>query len=676
VTTVRPDLLEDADLPAPFGRYTLLGLLGEGGMARVFKAELQGPSGFRKRAAVKIIHATVAKKSEKLRRALINEARLGGLLHHPNIVDTYEFGEEQGLPFIAMELVRGVGLDVMLELMRPLPPAQALEIAIQICAGLDHAHSLEDDDGEPVLIVHRDLKPSNVLLSRDGLVKVMDFGIAKAATNTYNTTETGMTKGTPAYMSPEQAEGIPLDGRSDIFALGALLYEMVVGERLFRGENMVQVLMSVLRVEQILAEEQRWEWLDATVPGLRDVVTTCLRKDRADRYDDCLEVEAALKALARDMAPPRPLKTTVRELMKEHGLGGGDSSSSVRVAGAGRTPSNISGGAPLAAKASSGPASVSAGPGAVGPTRAQLPATPVAVPAAEVPPTLVQAPATPAAVAAMEAPPQGTLWEGAETQRPPRSKAVVAALGLLLLLGVAGGGYLLGSSGDVEAPAPQPSPAAVAVAPADALSDPVEAAPTPVPARKPAPQAAPKAATPKAKPAPEAEPAAKEPTPKPSAAKPTGGSAVKKPKDPRTKQGAKDGATKAKPTGTKAEVKAASATGAGNRAPAFDPDDPNLVVEYARVRVQDKGDETWSVRFTAKVRGGRDARATVRFNPPGASWVEKSMRTRDDVTFTERVTFRKKNVGKTYWYIEVVGADGTKAGWGSSGDKKQFKIED
>jgi len=664
VPTVRPDLLEDADLPAPFGRYTLLSLLGEGGMARVFRAELQGPSGFRKRAAVKIIHATVAKKSEKLRRALINEARLGGLLQHPNIVDTYEFGEEAGLPFIAMELVRGVGLDVMLELMRPIPPAQAIEIALQICAGLDHAHNLEDDDGEPVLIVHRDLKPSNVLLSKDGLVKVMDFGIAKAATNTYNTTETGMTKGTPAYMSPEQAEGVPLDGRSDIFALGALLYEMVTGERLFRGENMVQVLMAVLRVEGLLAEEQRWEWLDATVPGLRAVVTRCLRKNRDDRYRDCAALERDLKQLAKELPEPRLLKETVRGLMAEHGLGGGDGSSSVRVAGAvGTSGSSI--GSPAAARGPGTPSTPARVATDVGPTRAQLPATPAAVPATEVPPALVQPPATPAAVAAVDAP-AGTLWEGAEAQRPRRSAALLIALGLLLLGAVAGLGYFLGASGPGEVAPPEPSPAAVAVAPADALSEPVEVAPPPAAAPAPTPAAAPtrKPAAPEAAeaaaptPAP-VRPAAETPTPSPREATPA-----------RTKERTKERARSA------GEVREAPRKKPKRRGPAFDPDDPNLVVEHARVTVKDNGDETWSVRYAARVRGGRDARATVRFNPPGASWVEKKMRSKDDVTFVQSVVYRKKNLGKTYWYIEVVRPDGTRAGWGSAGEKKKFVVDD
>ena len=129
---VRPDLLEDGDFPVSFGRYELLGLLGDGGMARVFRAELKGPRGFRKKAAVKVIRAALGGQNEQLTRALIHEARLGGLLHHPNVVETYDFGELDGQAWIAMELVTGIGLDRLLSIREPVPPPVALEITAQI----------------------------------------------------------------------------------------------------------------------------------------------------------------------------------------------------------------------------------------------------------------------------------------------------------------------------------------------------------------------------------------------------------------------------------------------------------------------------------------------------------------------------------------------------------------
>ena len=309
--TIQPDLLRPEHFPVEFGRYRLLGLLGEGGMARVFRAELQGEEGFRKPTAIKVIHAAIAARGEALRRSLINEARTGGLLHHPNIVDTYDYGEVQGLPYIAMEYVRGVGLDVVLEERGAIPPALALEIGAQICAGLDHAHDLEVD-GVPAVIVHRDLKPSNIILSRDGLTKVMDFGIAKATTNAYSTTETGTTKGTPAYMSPEQASGHDLDRRSDVFAVGALLFEMVTGERFFQGDTLMSLLMSVVKVEELIADEARMAPLDVAVPGLADVVRRCLRQRREDRWDSAGDVEAALKDLGRQLPMGTPLRRFAR----------------------------------------------------------------------------------------------------------------------------------------------------------------------------------------------------------------------------------------------------------------------------------------------------------------------------------------------------------------------------
>lgn len=313
--TVTPAALRDEDFPVDFGRYTLSGVLGEGGMARVFRAELQGPEGFRKPAALKVIHAAVAARGERLRQSLVREARMGGLLHHPNIVETYDFGVLDGLPFIAMELVRGVGLDEILRLMRPLPAALGLEIGAQICAGLSHAHDLEDEDDEPLGIVHRDLKPSNVLINRDGLVKVMDFGIAKATSFDAGITDTGMTKGTPAYMSPEQAGGEALDRRSDLFAVGTLIYEMIVGRRLFDGESITAVLMKVIQVEDLLADPDTLAPLDRAAPGLAAVVYSCLRRDPALRLADAGELEQELRELQRACAPAPPLKQVVKDVL-------------------------------------------------------------------------------------------------------------------------------------------------------------------------------------------------------------------------------------------------------------------------------------------------------------------------------------------------------------------------
>ena len=278
----RPELLTEADLPASFGRYELLSILGEGGMARVFRARMVGPSGFRKQLALKVIHRVVADQGDSLRQALTREAYLGGLLHHPNVVDTYDFGEQEGQPWIAMELVDGLPLDDLIARVGRVPPALAVEIGLQICAGLDHAHTLEDQ-GQPAGLVHRDLKPGNVILSRQGQAKVVDFGIAKAAHLSGNTTATGMTKGTPAFMSPEQMAAEELDARSDLFALGSVLYELLTGRRLFDAGTVMAVMMSIFRVDETLGESRKLEVLDPLHPEIRSVIGACLSKEPDQR---------------------------------------------------------------------------------------------------------------------------------------------------------------------------------------------------------------------------------------------------------------------------------------------------------------------------------------------------------------------------------------------------------
>ncbi len=317
MSRTQPDLLRnESDFPVTFGRYTLQGVLGEGGMARVFRAELQGSEGFRKPAAVKIVRAAVAADNDNLRRALINEARVGGLLHHPNVVETYDYGEVDGHPYIAMELVRGVVLDEVLECVPELEPSRCLDISMQICAGLDHAHNLEAV-GQETHLVHRDLKPSNIIISRDGLVKVMDFGIAKASALSTTLTQTGTTKGTPAYMSPEQVGGQKLDRRSDLFSLGAIIVELALGKRLFRGDTLISVLSSVIQVEERLADSDILGQLDAYCAGLGPVVKRCLRVAPGERYTDAAALETDLQTLCTGLPMASPMKLWIGELMKE-----------------------------------------------------------------------------------------------------------------------------------------------------------------------------------------------------------------------------------------------------------------------------------------------------------------------------------------------------------------------
>ena len=280
--------MAEAFKPEEFGTYRLTHLLGKGGMASVFRALREGPHGFSKQVAIKRLHSTL-NNNESILKALINEARLGGQLKHPNIVEIYEFNKVRKAGtdayYLAMEFVDGWTLDRVVKLaeeyVEPLSGEVVLAIVIQICQGLHYAHMLETLDGEEVHLVHRDLKPANIILSRDGVVKIMDFGIAKAATNLYKTTLADTTKGTPHYMSPEQVAGDPnIAATSDIFALGTVIYELVTGKLLFKGDSLVSVLFAVAKAQ---VDDQMAE-LDQHVPGLGAVVGRCLAKNPALRY--------------------------------------------------------------------------------------------------------------------------------------------------------------------------------------------------------------------------------------------------------------------------------------------------------------------------------------------------------------------------------------------------------
>ena len=261
------------ELPLEFGKYKLTSLLGEGGMAQVYRAVLSGPGGFRKQVAIKRMRPHVS-KDERLVRFLFNEARLGGHLQHRNVVEVYEFDQVDDDYFLAIEFVDGPTLARVMDHVPQqgsIPPRIAATIAMQICVGLEYAHNAADDAGRPMHLIHRDLKPSNVLIHRDGVVKIADFGVARADTNLSRTT-TGMTRGTPQYMSPEQVTGekkFPLDHRSDQFSLTAILAEMITGETVFEEANLLTLLNKIARVEVGDALEKVSSRASALLPVLR-----------------------------------------------------------------------------------------------------------------------------------------------------------------------------------------------------------------------------------------------------------------------------------------------------------------------------------------------------------------------------------------------------------------------
>src|SRR5688572_19714166 len=237
--------------PIPFGKYLLLERISVGGMAEVFKAKSFGVEGFEKIIAIKRILPSMAEDADFI-QMFIDEAKIAGQLSHANICQTFELGKTSESHFIAMEFIWGKDLlqiqNRFRKLRQQLPVAMSCFIAAKVCEGLDYAHRKKDPLGRPLNIIHRDVSPQNVLVSYEGECKLIDFGIAKAASRS-SKTQAGVLKGKFGYMSPEQVRGLPLDRRSDIFAIGTLLYEMLTGERLFMGESDFSTLEKVRNAE-------------------------------------------------------------------------------------------------------------------------------------------------------------------------------------------------------------------------------------------------------------------------------------------------------------------------------------------------------------------------------------------------------------------------------------------
>ncbi len=300
--------MESSRCPRPFGRYQLLDVLGEGGIARVYKAELQGPAGFRKVVALKLIREEVlAAAMDGQQEALIFEARLGGMLRHPNVVDVYELGDVEGTHFIAMEWVDG---PTLLDALRDwgLPPTSVtLEILTALAAALSRAHDLHVP-GRPAGLVHRDIKPSNILLSWDGEIKLADFGIATHNTGAQQWLNSNEDEqwGTPTFMSPEHARNEPVDGRSDLFSLGLLLFYMVRGELLHQGSDVITNPLGGRTLDQVAT------LVSKRVDGLGQIAQRCLAPLPDHRYASASALEDDLEHLRNEQGMGRTLKQWIR----------------------------------------------------------------------------------------------------------------------------------------------------------------------------------------------------------------------------------------------------------------------------------------------------------------------------------------------------------------------------
>jgi eukaryotic-like serine/threonine-protein kinase len=255
------------------GRYEIIGELGRGAMGVVYKAK--DPT-IGRTVALKTMRLDVhGLDTAEMMRRFQNEARAAGVLSHPNIVTIYDAGERDGIFYIAMEFIEGTTLHELMAQQHILPTEEVIRYSRQVCKGLDYAHS----NG----IVHRDVKPANIMITANGTVKIMDFGIAKAGGSM---TSTGQVLGTPNYMSPEQVKGRPLDGRSDLFSFGVILYEMLTGEKPFTGQNVTTIIYKIVNENPIAPRD-----LDVTVhPGLSAIVTRALAKSPEDRYQSGAEL--------------------------------------------------------------------------------------------------------------------------------------------------------------------------------------------------------------------------------------------------------------------------------------------------------------------------------------------------------------------------------------------------
>lgn len=298
------------------GKYRVVRDVGIGGMAQVLLAHRQGPEGFAKPYVIKRILPQYA-RDEQFAKMFVVEAKVAALLDHPNIVHVFDFDIESGDYYLVMEYVAGASLAQIMRANRrrgtPLGQHIAVEVGAAMAHALAYAHELCLPDGRPLELVHRDISPGNVILSRDGAVKLADFGVVKTS---MTATVFGTVNGKWAYMSPEQISGQVVDKRSDLFSLGIVLYEIVTGQRLFRAENPAATAsrvmnMPIRRPSSIVPEVHS---------GFEQIIMTMLERDPQRRYQSATALAAALeavRALPQFSAGSARLRTLVRSLFPE-----------------------------------------------------------------------------------------------------------------------------------------------------------------------------------------------------------------------------------------------------------------------------------------------------------------------------------------------------------------------
>ncbi|MBI5538109.1 MAG: protein kinase [Deltaproteobacteria bacterium] len=283
-------------------RYRVIEKLASGGMAEVFRAESAGIEGFKKKVAIKRVLGHLSKK-QKFISMFLDEARLSAHLSHSNVVQVFDIGMGDNTYFIVMEFVDGADLKAIAENCRKnkreFPLESAVYIATKICEGLSYAHELTDQDGRPFGIVHRDVSPPNVLITKFGEVKIADFGLAKA-NNQLEKSEPGIIKGKFSYLSPEAATGQEVDSRTDIFAVGIILWELLAGRKLFQGESDYQTVQQVIN-----AKVPSLHSINPRIPAELDtVMRKALARESSERYLTAREFARDLTSLLFKLGIP------------------------------------------------------------------------------------------------------------------------------------------------------------------------------------------------------------------------------------------------------------------------------------------------------------------------------------------------------------------------------------
>jgi serine/threonine protein kinase len=327
--TAPPPLAEGTDsqegLPRRFGKYTLLRKIATGGMAELFLALQKGVAGFEKLIVIKRILPAM-NQDRAFIDMLLHEARVAATLSHANIAHTFDVGMVDGTYYIAMEHVHGEDLRSIVRQMREkgmreFPLQHAISIILAVCAGLSYAHEKRALDGSSLNIVHRDISPQNVVVTFEGDIKIVDFGIAKSDTQIGVDTSSGKLKGKVPYMSPEQARGEEIDWRSDLFAVGIILFELTTGKRLFKRQGDFETLKLICEREYPRPSRVR----EGYPPELEVIVMRALEKDRSARFQSGREMQAALEDFVRreripvsNMALAQFMQTLFAEKLASH----------------------------------------------------------------------------------------------------------------------------------------------------------------------------------------------------------------------------------------------------------------------------------------------------------------------------------------------------------------------